>query len=129
MSRYLDLAREALADLEKQKAKSTSYERNEKNEITPQDWNDAPEGEGSSPFGDKEMQAIKDGHLVMVWLGIVQEWVYWVRDDDRRDRLKAQGCEIPIYTLGELAVIQPLPDAAIKQIHEAKKKLGGKVVT
>ncbi len=81
----------------------------------------------TEPFNQRYMDAIKAGHSVRVWCGTLNEWVYWVRDDQIKKRLQANGCELVIYSLGELAVIASMPAKDTKQIHELKKTFDVKI--
>ncbi len=75
----------------------------------------------TQPVNQQVMDAIKGGQAVPVWSEILHEWLCWVRDDQIKKRLQANGCELVIYSLGELAVIASMPAKDTKQIHELKK--------
>jgi len=68
------------------------------------------------------MDAIKAGYAVHVWLGIVNEWAWWVRGEAEREKLLAEGAKEPIYTLGELAVIVSMSDQEVKNMHAYKRE-------
>ncbi len=83
-----------------------------------------PPGTESIQFNQEAMDAIKAGYPVHVWLGIVNEWGWWVRGEAEREKLLAEGCKLPIYTLGELAVIVNMSDQAVKNMHALKRDMG-----
>ncbi len=89
------------------------------------DWNQLPDpATATEALGQKDMDDIKAGHAVPVWLGIVQEWAWWVRGEVERQKLLSEGCKLPIYTLGELAVIVNMSDQAVKNMHALKRDMG-----
>ena len=90
------------------------------------DWNTLPSRLPSAPFDQKAMAAIKAGHAVPVWSSVLQDWMWWVWDEKSRQKLLREGCQVPIYTLGELAVVsdQKVGPETIRGIHEMKKKSG-----
>ena len=69
----------------------------------------------------KAMDAIRAGQAVKVWSGVLVEWLYWVRGEGEREELLAEGCEIPIYTLGELVAVSGFPPQDLRNIHELKQ--------
>jgi hypothetical protein len=73
------------------------------------------------------MDAIKAGKAVRVWSGVLEEWLWWVRDEEARHRLIAQGCELPIYTLGELVAVAGMDVDALVELHQMKKRFGGTI--
>ncbi len=81
----------------------------------------------TEPVNKQVMDVIKSGQAVPVWSETLHEWLYWVRDDQIKKRLQADGCELVIYTLGELAVISSMPAKDTKQIHELKKTFDGTI--
>ncbi len=87
---------------------------------SPTDWN-APPGEPTEPFNQRYMDAIKAGHPVQVWCGVFDEWVYWVRDEQIKKRLRAKGCALPIYMLSELRVVAGFDAKALRIFHEPKR--------
>ncbi len=83
-----------------------------------------PPGTESIQFNQEAMDAIKAGYPVRVWLGVVNEWAWWVRGEAEREKLLAEGEKEPIYTLGELAVIVNMSDQAVKNMHALKRDMG-----
>ena len=82
------------------------------------DWNATPDPSiATRVFNDEDMQIIKDGGLVQVWSELLGEWLLWVRGERERRALKAQGCKLPIYTLGELALVVSWPVEDIRRAH------------
>ena len=79
----------------------------------------------TEPFNQHHMDAIKAGHQVPVWCGTLNEWTYWVRDEQIKERLRNEGCNVPIYTLGELCVVEHMPKEDIRRIHEIKRAFDG----
>ena len=89
------------------------------------DWNSVPDpSTATEPFGQKDMNDIKAGRAVCIWLGIVQEWAWWVRGEKERRKLLAQGCKLPISSLGELAVIVNMSDQDVKNMHALTRDMG-----
>jgi len=93
------------------------------------DWNDHPDTPPSDPFTREAIQDIKAGKAVPVWSNVLEEWLWFVRDETAKGKLVAEGCEVPIYTLGELAVVvdRNLGPDGLKDIHAIKKKIGGDI--
>jgi hypothetical protein len=91
-------------------------------------WNTLPDGPPSGgdvgPFNQKAMDIIRGGGRVPVWSDVLGEWLWWVRDEDARQRLLSEGCEIVIYTLGELELVAGWDAAALKDVHAIKKRFG-----
>ena len=85
-------------------------------------WNDLPDSSTAmEPFNHDAMAAIKAGHPVRVWCGVFDEWVYWVRDEQIKKRLRAKGCTLPIYILSELRVVAGFDAKALRGLHELKR--------
>ncbi len=136
MGKYLDMAREALdrtvpskrGDDALSQSFSSPSEISEKSEKRSADsviaaFQDSfPPGVDSIPFNQAAMDAIKAGYAVRVWLGVVNEWAWWVRGEVEREKLLAEGCKLPIYTLGELAVIVNMSDQDVKNMHTYKRE-------
>ncbi len=136
MGKYLDMAREALdrtvpskrGDDALSQSSSNSSEKSEKSEkrsadsVTAVFQDSFPPGVDSTPFNQAAMDAIKAGYPVHVWLGIVNEWAWWVRGEAEREKLLAEGEKEPIYTLGELAVIVNMSDQDVKNMHAYKRE-------
>ncbi len=90
------------------------------------DWNEQPNpAAATEPFNQHHMDAIKAGHQVPVWCGTLNEWTYWVRDEHTKEKLRNEGCILPIYTLGELCVVEHMPKEDIRRIHEIKQAFDG----
>ena len=97
------------------------------------DWNDHPDTPPTDPFTREAIQDIKGGKAVPVWSSVLEEWLWFVRDNDAQQQLVAQGCQSPIYTLGELAVVADMrmnssfgPED-LKRVHAIKKKFGAAI--
>src|SRR3989344_2181208 len=73
------------------------------------------------PFNEQDMEAIKSGGVVMVWSDLLKEWLLWVKGERERKALKAQGCRLPVYTLGELALVVSWPVEDIRKAHRMKR--------
>lgn len=78
----------------------------------------------AEPFDQEAMDAIKAGHAVPVWSEVLQGWLWWVRDEPARKLLIAQGCKVPIYTLGELVLVAGMDADALQDIHAIKREFG-----
>ena len=79
----------------------------------------------TEPFNQHAMDAIKAGQAVSVWSDFLGEWLYWVRGEKERQRLRAEGCRVQIYTLGELAVVVRMSREDLKKIHQLKATFNG----
>ena len=95
------------------------------------DWNDHPDSPPTDPFTKVAIQDIKAGKAVPVWSAVLEEWLWFVRDTDAQQKLIAQGCQTPIYTLGELAVVADMNSSFgpedVKRVHTIKKKFGAAI--
>lgn len=79
----------------------------------------------TEPFNQEAMDAILRGQVVQVWSDLLGEWLYWVKSEYERKRLLAEGCRLPIYTLGELAVVVQHDPEDIKKLHTIKRTFNG----
>jgi len=92
------------------------------------DWDERPDpATATEPFNQHHMDAIKGGQSITVWSETLSEFLVWVRDEQIKRQLQTQGCELTIYTLGELAVVCSMPIKDTKPIHEIKKAFDGTV--
>ena len=92
----------------------------------PANWNDHPDTPPTVAFTKEAIQDIKGGKAVPVWSSVLEEWLWFVRDDTAKAKLVDEGCQVPIYTLGELAVVvdSKLGPEGLKDVHAIKKKFG-----
>jgi hypothetical protein len=97
------------------------------------DWNNHPDTPPTDPFTRGAIQDIKAGKAVPVWSAVLGEWLWFVKDSDAQLKLIAQGCQSPIYTLGELAIVADMrlnssfgPED-LKRGHAIKKKFGAAI--
>ena len=97
------------------------------------DWNDHPVTPPTDPFTREAIQDIKAGKAVPVWSAVLGEWLWFVRDEKAKATLIVQGCQSPIYTLGELAVVADMrlnssfgPED-LKRVHAITKKFTGAI--
>jgi hypothetical protein len=129
MGKYLNIAREALSELQLNPVLSCEKsEESEKRARGPEDWNEQPNpATATEPINQTHIDAIKAEHPVLVWCGVFNEWVYWVRDEEIKHRLQTKGCTLPIYTLGELTSIATMPPKELARIHSYKKAFGATV--
>ncbi len=81
----------------------------------------------TEPFNQHHIDAIKGGQSITVWSETLSEFLVWVRDEQIKRQLRSQGCDLTIYTLGELAVVCSMPVKDTKPIHEIKKAFDGTV--
>ena len=79
------------------------------------------------PFNQAAMDAIEAGQAVKVWSGVLQEWLYWVRGEGERKELLDEGCEIIIYTLGELAIVSGFSPEDLRNVHELKQNFNATI--
>ena len=93
------------------------------------DWNDHPDTPPSDPFTREAIQDIKAGKAVPVWSAVLEEWLWFVRDETAKAKLVVEGCQVPIYTLGELAIVvdRKLGPDGLKDVHAIKKKFGAAI--
>ena len=56
--------------------------------------------------------------------GVLQAWMWWVRDEKARQKLLEQGCTVTIYTLGELALVADSGPKSLRDIHAIKMTFG-----
>lgn len=95
----------------------------------PANWNDHPDIPPTDPFTREAIQDIKAGKAVPVWSAVLLEWLWFVRDEKAKAKLIAGGCQVPIYTLGELAIVvdRKLGPDGLKHVHAIKKKFGATI--
>ena len=93
------------------------------------DWNDHPDTPPTDPVTRETIQDIKGGKAVPVWSAVLEEWLWFVRDETAKAKLVAEGCKVPIYTLGELAIVvdSKLGPEGLKDVHAVKKKFGAAI--
>ena len=48
--------------------------------------------------------------------------VYWVRDEQIKKRLRAKGCTLPIYVLGELRAVAGFDVKTLRRLHKFKRE-------
>jgi len=86
-----------------------------------------PAASTTQPFSEKELQAIRQGYAVRVWSGVLEEWLYWVRDKERRAKAIARlGVELwQVWTLAELTAIQGMDPQDLKNLHALKRQFNG----
>lgn len=93
----------------------------------PSAWNAVPAQPGSEPFNAPALEAIKSGSAVRVWSGVLEDWIWFVRDNTAREKLLAEGCVRPVYSLGELAIVVDFDEQGLRDIHAAKRRFGAVV--
>jgi hypothetical protein len=94
----------------------------------PVDWNTLPDpSTATMNFNQECMDAIKDSQAVPVWSDLLGAWLYWVRDEQVRRKLLSNGCQVPIYTLGELAVVASMGQDDIRKLHRLKTAFNGTI--
>ncbi len=79
------------------------------------------------PVDQDTMTAIEAGQPVRVWSGVLGEWLWWVRGEVEREKLIAEGCTEPIYSLKELGVVKGWEPDDLKLAHALKKDLGATI--
>jgi len=96
-------------------------------------WNDHPDTPPTDPFTREAIPDIKAGKAVPVWSAVLEEWLWFVRNKDAQQKLIAQGCQSPIDTLGELAIVADMrlnssfgPED-LRRVHAIKKKFGAAI--
>ena len=88
------------------------------------DWNSLPDAPSGVRFGDEDLAAIKGGNAVPVWSTVLECWCWWVRDEAAKQRLVAEGCETPIYTLAELTLLERAEPETLRELHRQKMQTG-----
>ncbi len=79
------------------------------------------------PVDQDTMTAIEAGQPVRVWSGVLGEWLWWVRGEVEREKLIAEGCTEPIYSLKELGIVNGWEPDDLKLAHALKKDLGATI--
>ncbi len=79
------------------------------------------------PVDQDTMDTIEAGQPVRVWSGVLGEWLWWVRGEAEREKLIAEGCTEPIYSLKELGIDKGWEPDDLKLVHAIKKELGGTI--
>ncbi|CAL1241926.1 protein of unknown function [Candidatus Methylocalor cossyra] len=89
-----------------------------------------PEPAAYAPFDSAAMAAIRAGKAVKVWCGLLDEAVWWVRDDAAAKKLKRKPWYdgAPVYTLGELLMLTKANDGHIRAVHKIKREFDGTVI-
>ena len=85
---------------------------------------------GAKPMGPVDqdtMATIEAGQPVRVWSGVLGEWLWWVCGEAEREKLIAEGCTEPIYSLEELGIVKGWEPDDLKLVHAIKKDLGGTI--
>ncbi len=114
--------------LRQQKQSLLAYLTSGSSDTESLDWNRTPEPSAADVlFNQPHIDAIKAGQPVQVWSSVLGEWLWWVRDEDGRQALLQQGCELPIYTLGELAVVAGWGTEALREVHAFKREMGATI--
>ncbi len=86
-----------------------------------------PPGE-TLPFGQRELDAIRQGFGVWVWSGVLKEWSFWVRDDERKAKALTKGIDRwRIWTLDELTAAQGMQPADLRNVFAIKRRFDGAV--
>jgi len=68
---------------------------------------DPPEPGSTAPFGQRELDAIKAGSGCWVWSGVLHEWLFWIRDAERKTKAIGKGIDPGcIWVLEELTGVQ-----------------------
>ncbi len=71
-----------------------------------------------------DVDVIRAGGKVPVWSDALSEWLWWARDEEARQQLLSEGCEVVIYTLGELELVAGWDATALRDVHTMKRTLG-----
>ena len=90
------------------------------------DWNNLPTAP-TEPFNQQALDAIKAGNAAPVWSGVLNEWIWFVRDNAARERLIAEGCKLAVYSLGELALVASTDKQSLRKINAFKRRFGATV--
>ena len=94
----------------------------------PVDWNTLPDpSTATRPFNQEDMDIIKSGGIIMVWSDLLNEWLLWVKGERERKALKAQGCHLPVYTLGELALCAKMTTKEVETMHKLKREFSSTI--
>ena len=88
------------------------------------DWNDLPDAPSGVRFSDEDLAAIKAGNAVPIWSTVLDCWCWWVRDKAAKQRLVAEGCETPTYTLTELTLLERAEPETLRELHSQKVQTG-----
>lgn len=87
---------------------------------------DPPAPGSTQPFGQRELDAIKAGSGCWVWSGVLETWLFWVPDEERKTKAISKGIDPGcIWTLDELTGVQGMPPEGLRDIAQIKRKLDG----
>lgn len=87
-----------------------------------------PEPGSTQPFGQRELDAIKAGAGCWVWSGVLNEWCFWVADEEQWRKAVARSIDpAVIWTLNELTGMQGLPPDDLCNVAQVKRRFGGTI--
>ncbi len=88
--------------------------------------NTAPADGTLHPFGELELKAIKQGHAVKVWSGVLEDWLFLVRDEERKAKAVSKGNDAwRLWTLAELTAVQGMNSQDLQNLHTLKRQFNG----
>lgn len=88
-----------------------------------------PPPASADSFGQRELDAIKAGAGCWVWSGVLQQWLFWIRDEERRRKAIGKGIDpAVIWTLAELTGVVGLPAEDLRRVATIKRRFTGAIV-
>lgn len=85
-----------------------------------------PAPSSTQPFGQTELDAIRAGSGCWVWSGVLEEWLFWVRDEERRRKAQERGIDAwRIWTLPELTGVVGLEPQDLRNIAAIRRQFNG----
>lgn len=87
-----------------------------------------PEPGSTAPFGQRELDAINAGCGCWVWSAVLEAWLFWVRDEERRRLAIGKGIDAwRIWTLPELAGVVGFESQDLMNIAAIRRQFNGTI--
>lgn len=87
-----------------------------------------PEAGTTSPFNQEALDAIQAGSGVWVWSGVLEAWLFWVRDEARKVKAMGKGIDAwRVWTLNELTSVQGMPPEDLRHVAAIKRRFNGTI--
>ncbi len=87
-----------------------------------------PELGSTAPFNQEALDAVKAGAGCWVWSGVLNEWLFMVRDEERKAKAMSRGIDPGcIWTLAEVTGVQGMPPEGLRDVAAIKRRFAGAV--
>lgn len=87
-----------------------------------------PEPGSTAPFNQQALDAVKAGAGCWVWPGVLEVWLFWVRDEERKAKAISRGIDAGcIWMLAEITGVQGMPPEGLRDVAKIKRQFGGTV--